>query len=154
MMETINSELLEDQSNYRLSEISQIKNYFSEEIQDQQSLNNKLSKYLTVFDYSNKKLTVVLTVFSGTNIFCNFNNKQLLGLITSVFSLPFSLSFGIVIKLPQETKLRKKNQNKLLYLAKNKLDCIEMLISNSIRDGIISHDEFLEILKEKKNIMV
>ena len=27
-------------------------------------------------------------------------------------------------------------------------------ISNSIRDGIISHDEFLEILKEKKNIMV
>ena len=32
----------------------------------------------------------------------------------------------------------------------NKLDCIEMLISNSIKDGIISHDEFLEILKEKK----
>ena len=25
-----------------------------------------------------------------------------------------------------------------------------MLISNSIRDGIITHDEFLEILKEKK----
>ena len=25
-----------------------------------------------------------------------------------------------------------------------------MLISNSIKDGIISHDEFLEILKEKK----
>ena len=25
-----------------------------------------------------------------------------------------------------------------------------MLISNSIRDGIISHDEFLEILKETK----
>ena len=25
-----------------------------------------------------------------------------------------------------------------------------MLISNSIKDGIINHDEFLEILKEKK----
>ena len=25
-----------------------------------------------------------------------------------------------------------------------------MLISNSIEDGIINHDEFLEILKEKK----
>ena len=36
MMETINiefKELLKDQSNYRLSEISQMKNYFSEEIQ-------------------------------------------------------------------------------------------------------------------------
>ena len=27
-----------------------------------------------------------------------------------------------------------------------------MLISNSIRDVIISHDEFLEVLKEKKRI--
>ena len=37
-----------------------------------------------------------------------------------------------------------------MYLAKSKLDCIEMLISNSINDWIISHDEFLEILIEKK----
>ena len=105
---------------------------------------------MTVFDYSNKILTVFCTVSSGTNIFSTVNNKQLLGLITSVFSLPFSLPFGIIIKLQQETKLRKKKHNKLLYFAKNKLDCIEMLIRNSFRDGIISYDEFLEILKEKK----
>ena len=105
---------------------------------------------MIVFDYSNKILTVFLTVISGTNIFSNVSNKQLLGLITSVFSLSFSLSFGIIIKLQQETKLRKKKHNKLLYLAKNKLDCIEMLISNFIKDGIISHDEFLEILKKKE----
>ena len=105
---------------------------------------------MTIFDYSNKILAVVLTVFSGTNVFSNVKNKQLLGLITSVFSLLFSLSFGIIINLQQETKFRKKIQNRLLHLAKNKLDCIEMLISNSIKDGIISHDEFLEILKEVK----
>ena len=153
MMETIKLEcktFLEDQSNYRLNEISKIKDYFNEEIQYQKFLTNKLNKYLTVFEYSNKIMTVVLTVFSGTNIFSNVKNKQLLGLITSVFSLSFSLSFGIIIKLQQGTKLRKKKHNKLLYLAKRKLDCIEMLISNSIKDGIISHDEFLEILKEKK----
>ena len=156
-METINlefKELPEDQSNYRLNEISKMKDYFYEEIQYQQFLTIKLSKYLTVFDYSNKILTVVLTVFSGTNIFSNVNNKQLLGLITCIFSLSFSLTFGIIIKLQQKTKLRKKKHNKLLYLAKNKLDCIEMLTSNSIKDRIISHDEFLDILKEKKNIMV
>ena len=52
MMETMNlefKELLEDQSNYRLKEISQIKNYFNEETQYQQSLTNKLSKYLIFF---------------------------------------------------------------------------------------------------------
>ena len=53
-------------------------------------------------------------------------------------------------KIQQEAKSRKKKHNRLLYLAKNKLDCIEMLINNSIKDGVISHDEFLEILKEKK----
>ena len=46
-------ELLEDQSNYKLNEISNIKHYFNEEIQYQQSLTNKLGKYLTVLDYSN-----------------------------------------------------------------------------------------------------
>ena len=79
-METINLEckaFLEDQSNYRLNEISKIKDYFNEEIQYQQFVTNKLSKYLTVFDYSNKILTVVLTVFSGTYTFSNVKNKQL-----------------------------------------------------------------------------
>ena len=72
-LETIN---LEDQSNYRLNKISKIKDYFNEEIQYQQFLTNKLSKYLTIFDYSNELLTVVLAVFSGTNIFSNVKNKQ------------------------------------------------------------------------------
>ena len=64
--------------------------------------------------------------------------------------MSFSLSFGIIIKLQQETTLRKKKHNKLLHLAKNKVDCKEMLISNSIKDRIISHSEFLEILNEKE----
>ena len=57
---------LADQSNYRINELSKIKDYFNEEIKHQQSLTNKLSKYLTILDYFNKILTVVLTVFSST----------------------------------------------------------------------------------------
>ena len=133
---------LEDQSNYRLNEMSKLKDYFNEEIKYQQSLANKLNKYLTVFDILNKILTVFLTVFSTTNIFAHVKKKKkLLALITSVFSLIFSLPFGITIKLQHETKLKKKKHNKLLYLCKNKLDCIEMLISNSIKNGIINHDD-------------
>ena len=67
---------LEGQSNYRLSEISKIKDYFNKEIQHQQSLTNKLSKYLTILDYSNKILTVVLTVLSSTNIFAHVKRKK------------------------------------------------------------------------------
>ena len=113
-------------------------------------LTNKLSKYLTGFDYTDNILTVFLTVFSGTNIFPRvLGEKQLLGLIASVFSLLFCLSSGVVKKLQQETKTRKKKHNKLLYLAKNKLDCVEILVSKSVQDGIIDHNELLAIMKEK-----
>ena len=143
---------LDEQINYRLIEISKIKDYFNEEIQYQQSLTNKLSKYLTVLDYIFEILTVFLTVFSSTNIFTHVkSNKQLLGLISFVFSLIGSLFFGIVIKLKEETKLRKKKHNRLLYLTKNKLECIEMLTSKSIKYGVIDHDEFEIIIDEKKN---
>ena len=37
-----------------------------------------------------------------------------------------------------------------MYLGKTKLDCIEMLISASMKDGIIDHNDFLAIIKEKK----
>ena len=66
----------EDQSNYRLSEVSKIKDYFNEEIQYQQYLTTKLSKCLTILDYLNKILIVVLTVFSGTNIFAHVKGKK------------------------------------------------------------------------------
>ena len=37
-----------------------------------------------------------------------------------------------------------------MYLAKNKLDYVEMLVSKSAMDGIISHNEFTAIMKEIK----
>ena len=142
---------LNEETNYRLMEIGKIKDYFNQEIQYQQDLTNKSGKYLTCFDYTNKILTVFSTVFSETNIFAHVKGrKQLIGLITSVFSLITSLSLGIIIKLQQETKLRKKKHNRLLYLAKDKLNCVEMLISKSVEDGIIDHNEFLAIMKEQK----
>ena len=99
---------LNEQTNYRLIEIGKIKDYFDQEIKDQQILVKKLSKYITGFDYTDKILTVFLSVFSGTNIFAHVKSKKrLLGLITCVFSLIFCLSSGIVKKLLYETKTRK-----------------------------------------------
>ena len=36
-------------------------------------------------------------------------------------------------------------------MGKNKVDCIEMLISQAITDRIIDHDEFKAIIDEKKD---
>ena len=45
-----------------------------------------------------------------------------------------------------------KEHNNLLYLCKDKLDCIEMLISQSITDLNLSHEEFKTIMNEKKRL--
>ena len=117
-------------------EICKIKDYLEQEKKYQQNLTSKLSKSLTGFDYADKILTVFFTAFSGSNSFAHVKGrKQLIGLITSVFSLLFCLSSGVVKKCrKQETKIRKKKHNRLLYLAKNKLDCVEMLVSKSVMD--------------------
>ena len=66
----------------------------------------------------------------------------------------FCLSVGIIKKILYETKKRNKNHNKVLYLGKNKLDCIEMLISQSIMDLDINNDEFKMIINEKKTMII
>ena len=99
-----------------------------------------------------REIKVFLTVFSGANIFAHVQTKKRLsGLITSVFSLVFCLSSGIIKKLLYETKTRKKKQSILFYLTKNKLDCVETLVSKSVMDGAIDDNEFAAIMKEKKD---
>ena len=91
-------------------------------------------------------------MFSGVSISSHLNFiKKHTGIITSTVVLIFSLSTAITKKLLCETKKRKKKHNKVLYMGKNKLDCIEMLISQVIIDLKISHEDFKMIVDEKKD---
>ena len=104
---------LNEQKNYRLNEINKIKDNFESEIKEQETFIKKLSKYITGFDYTDKILTVFLTIFSGLNIFSHVKTKKQTGLISSVFSLFFCLSVGIIKKLLYETKKRKKKTQQI-----------------------------------------
>ena len=48
------------------------------------------------------------------------------------------------------TRKRKKKHDKILMLAKSKLNSIERLISQVLIDTEISHKEFIRILNEKR----
>ena len=61
----------------------------------------------------------------------------------------FSLTTGIVKKLLNITRNKKKKHDKILMLAKSKLNSIETLISQALIDMEISHEEFITILNEK-----
>ena len=71
------------------------------------------------------------------------------GIASASFTLIFSLTTGIVKKLMNITRNKKKKHDKILMLAKSKLNSIETLIFQALTSKEISHEEFITILKEK-----
>ena len=47
------------------------------------------------------------------------------------------------------TKKRKKKHNKIIALAKSKLNMIDTLLTRALNDSKISHEEFTNIITEK-----
>ena len=47
------------------------------------------------------------------------------------------------------TKKRKKKHNKIIVLAKHKLNTIDTLLSSSLNDSKISHENFTNVIDEK-----
>ena len=61
----------------------------------------------------------------------------------------FTISTGIIKKLLNVTKKKKKKHDKTISLAKNRLDIIETLLSSALDDFEISQKEFVVIINEK-----
>ena len=71
------------------------------------------------------------------------------GIASASFALIFSLTTGIVKRLLSIARNKKKKHDKILMLAKSKLNSIENLVSQALIDIEISHEEFVAILKVK-----
>ena len=65
------------------------------------------------------------------------------------FTVVFFLATGIIKKLLSATRNKRKKHNKILMLAKSKLNSIETLLSQALIDMERSNEEFITILKEK-----
>ena len=149
-IETIHRTNLTEQTKIRLNKITEIENYFHEEINQRKSCSKKLSKYVTAFDYIDKILIVLSATSSGVSIisFTSIVGAPI-GIASASLTLIFSLTTGIVKKLLNITRNKKKKHDKILMLAKSKLNSIETLISQALTDTEISHEEFIVIFKEK-----
>ena len=149
-VETIDRTNLTEQTNFRLDKISKIENYFNQEINQRKLCSKELSKYVATFDYIDKFL-IVLSPTSARGSIISFTSVAgaPVGIASAIFTLIFSLTTGIVKKLLSIARNKKKKYNKILMLAKSKLNSIETLISQTLIDLEISHGEFVEILKEK-----
>ena len=65
-------------------------------------------------------------------------------------TLIFSLTTWIIKKLLSITRNKKKKHDKILILAKSKLNSIETLVSQVLIDMEITHEELNVIIKEKQ----
>ena len=140
---------LTNQTKFRLDEISKIENHFIEEINRRRSCSKKLSEYVAVFDYIDQAL-IVLRATSGGVSTISFTTiaEAPVGIASASLTLFFSPTTGIVEKILNITRKKKKKKfDKVLMLAKSKLNSIETLISQALIDMEINHEEFITILK-------
>ena len=141
---------LTDRIKFILNGISKIENDFIEEINQRKPCSIKLSKYVAPFDYIDKVL-IVLSAKSGE--VCIISSASVVevpvGTAGASFTLIFSITAKIVKKLLSITRNKKKKQDKILMLAKGKLNSIETLVAQVLIDMEISHEEFISIFKEK-----
>ena len=72
------------------------------------------------------------------------------GIASASFALVFSLTTGTIKKVLEITRNKKEKHNKILMLAKCKLNSIKTLISQVLIDLEISYEEFKTIANEKK----
>ena len=133
----------------RLDEINKIRDYFNNEIKERKDIIKKLNKYLVSFDYLDKIFIALSASFGNLSI---ASYASVLGtpagIAGSYLTLILTIGTCISKSLLKVTKKRKKKHNKIIALAKNKLNTIDTLLSSALNDSKISHKEFSNIINE------
>ena len=127
-----------------------IQNYFIDEINKKKSYREKLSKYVTAFDYIDKILIILSATTDGVSIssFISVIGSPV-GIASASFTLVFFLTTGIMKKWLSTTRKKKKKHDQVLMLAESKLNSIETLISQASIDMDISHEAFIQFSRKK-----
>ena len=138
---------LKDLTKYRLDEINKIKDYFNAEIKERKDIIRKISKYIVAFDYADK-VFITLSASFGTLSIASY--ATVVGIPAEIagtsLTLIFTVTTGVVKTLLNITRKKKKKHNKIIALARNKLNIIENLISQALIDFEITHESFKNYL--------
>ena len=96
----------------------------------------------------------VLSLLSGSISIASFTTVigAPAGIIGASCGLTFSITSRFVKKFLKTIRNKKKKHNKIVMLARSKLNSIECKISKALNDNEISHEDFETIINEEKNI--
>ena len=132
-----------DVTKFRLNEINKIKDYLNAEIKERKDIVKKISKYIVAFDYADKLFITLSASFGTLSIVSHAMVVGIpVGIAGASMTVIFTITTGVVKKILNITRKKKKKHNKIITLAKNKLNIIETLISQALIDFDITHEEF------------
>ena len=116
-------------------------------------MSKNLSKYIASFEYLDKSL-IVLSVATGSISIASFATAigAPVGIMSASCSLAFSITTGFVKKFLKTIRNKKKKHNKIVMLARSKLNSIASKISEALINNEISHEILWLFLMKKKNI--
>ena len=142
---------ISNEQQFRLNKINEIKDYFIAEIRERELMSKNLSKYIASFEYFDKSL-IFLSVATGSISLASFVTVAgaPVGIMSSSCSLIFSITTGFVKKLLKTTRNKKQKDNKIVMLARIKLNSIESKMSEALINNEISHEDFMTTLNEEK----
>ena len=150
MYPNLSANISNDQ-HFRLNKINEIKDYFIAEIRKRELMSKNLSRYIASFKYFDKSL-IVLSVATGSISIASFATVigAPAGIIGASCGFTFSITSGFVKKFLKTIRNKKKKHNKIVMLARSKLNSIESKISEALINNEISHEDFMTIMNEEK----
>ena len=136
---------------FRLIKINEIKDYFIADVRERELMSKNLSKYIASFEYLDKSL-IVLSVATGSISIASFATVigAPAGIIGASCGFTFSITSGFVKKFLKTIRNKKKKHNKIVMLARSKLNSIESKISEALINNEISNYDFMTIRNEEK----
>ena len=136
---------------FRLTKINEIKDYFIAQIRERELMSKNLSKYIASFEYFDKSL-IVLSVATGSISIASFATVigAPAGIIGASCGFTFSITSGFVKRFLKTIRNKKKKHNKIVMLARSKLNSTESKTSEALINNEISHEGFMTIVNEEK----
>ena len=127
---------ISNEQQFRLNKINEIKNYFLAEITERELISKNISKYIASLDYFDKSLNV-LSILSSSISIASFAAVigAPAGIIGASCGFTFSITSGFVKKFLKTIGNKKKKHNKIVMLARSKLNRIESKISKALMDN-------------------
>ena len=133
---------------FRLAEIDQTRNYFIEEIKQNDLISKTHKKICKILDYIKHLLILACTVTGCVSI----SGFASVGVASFVITIKTSIITALIKKYKSIIKIKKKN-NEILLLAKTKLNTVEVLISKALIDLNIHQYKFVLVNNMKNDDM-